>query len=30
MWVVWPAMGWGVGIISHGIRYFELLSLFRP
>ncbi|MBL4822769.1 MAG: 2TM domain-containing protein [Colwellia sp.] len=29
-WVIWPAMGWGIGIISHGIRSFELFSLFSP
>jgi len=29
-WVVWPAMGWGIGIISHGIRAFEIFSLFSP
>ncbi len=29
-WVVWPAMGWGIGIISHGIRAFELFALFSP
>ena len=29
-WVVWPAMGWGIGIVSHGIQAFELFSLFSP
>jgi hypothetical protein len=29
-WVVWPAMGWGIGIASYGIRAFELFSLFSP
>lgn len=30
IWVVWPAMGWGIGIISHGMRAFEIFSLFSP
>jgi transcriptional regulator with XRE-family HTH domain len=29
-WAVWPAMGWGIGVVSHGIRAFELFSLFSP
>lgn len=29
-WVIWPAMGWGIGIISHGMRAFEVFSLFSP
>ncbi len=30
LWVVWPAMGWGIGIVSHGMRAFEIFSLFSP
>jgi transcriptional regulator with XRE-family HTH domain len=22
LWVVWPAMGWGIGILAHGLRVF--------
>lgn len=22
-WVVWPALGWGIGIASHGLRVFD-------
>ncbi|WP_087016224.1 helix-turn-helix domain-containing protein [Thaumasiovibrio subtropicus] len=29
-WVVWPALGWGVGIISHGLNAFDLLNFFGP
>lgn len=28
LWVVWPALGWGIGVLSHGISVFELVSLF--
>jgi len=30
LWVVFPAMGWGIGLIFHGISAFELFSLFSP
>ena len=30
LWVVWCIMGWGVGLIFHGIQTFELFSLFSP
>ncbi|WP_252107176.1 MULTISPECIES: 2TM domain-containing protein [unclassified Halomonas] len=30
MWAWWPAMGWGIGIISHGLSAFEVLNLFGP
>ncbi len=29
-WVIFPMIGWGIGIISHGIQAFELFSLFSP
>jgi transcriptional regulator with XRE-family HTH domain len=29
-WVVWCIMGWGIGLILHGIHAFELFSLFSP
>ena len=28
-WVVWPALGWGVGVIAHGISTFEVFSPFN-
>ncbi|PRY63507.1 2TM domain-containing protein [Vreelandella songnenensis] len=30
MWAWWPAMGWGIGIISHGLSAFEVLNFFGP
>ncbi len=30
MWAWWPAMGWGIGIISHGLSAFEVLNIFGP
>ena len=29
-WVIWPAIGWGLGLLSHAIQTFGLLSLFSP
>ncbi len=29
-WVLFPIIGWGIGIISHGAQAFELFSLFSP
>ncbi|PMN72426.1 2TM domain-containing protein [Enterovibrio norvegicus] len=28
IWAWWPAMGWGIGIISHGLSAFEVLNFF--
>jgi transcriptional regulator with XRE-family HTH domain len=28
LWVVWPALGWGLGILAHAVRVFELLPFF--
>lgn len=28
LWVVWPALGWGVGVLFHAMRVFEHLSPF--
>lgn len=28
IWAWWPAMGWGIGIISHGLSAFEITNLF--
>ncbi len=30
IWVIWPALGWGVGVISHGLSVFEVFSFFSP
>lgn len=27
-WVWWAALGWGIGVISHGFSVFEVFSLF--
>jgi transcriptional regulator with XRE-family HTH domain len=27
-WFIWPALGWGIGVASHGFAVFEVLSLF--
>jgi transcriptional regulator with XRE-family HTH domain len=27
-WAWWPAFGWGIGLISHGISVFEVYSFF--
>jgi len=28
IWVVWPALGWGIGVLVHGLSVFELFSVF--
>jgi len=28
IWVVWPALGWGIGVLMHGLSVFELFSFF--
>ena len=28
LWVVWPALGWGLGIIYRGLKAFKVISLF--
>ena len=25
-WVIWPALGWGIGIVTHGLSVFEIFS----
>ncbi|MGF1756614.1 2TM domain-containing protein [Photobacterium sagamiensis] len=30
IWAWWPAMGWGVGIISHALSAFEIMNFFGP
>lgn len=28
IWMVWPALGWGVGVVFHGIAVSEVFSPF--
>jgi transcriptional regulator with XRE-family HTH domain len=28
LWVIWPALGWGIGLLSHAAAIFDLLSFF--
>ncbi len=28
LWVIWPALGWGIGVIFHGLSVFEIFSPF--
>ncbi len=28
IWVVWPALGWGIGVLMHGLTVFEMFSFF--
>lgn len=30
IWAWWPALGWGIGIVSHGLRAFEIINIFTP
>ncbi|WP_427916702.1 2TM domain-containing protein [Vibrio eleionomae] len=30
IWAVWPALGWGIGIVIHGLNAFQLVNLFGP
>lgn len=30
LWVIWPALGWGIGIVSHGLSVFEVFNFFSP
>ncbi len=27
-WVVWPAFGWGIGVVFHGLNVFEVFNFF--
>jgi hypothetical protein len=29
-WVIWPAFGWGIGLISHALAVFEIFNFFGP
>ncbi len=28
LWFIWPMLGWGLGVASHGLAVFEILSVF--
>ena len=28
LWVLWPALGWGVGLLAHGLSVFEIINIF--
>lgn len=28
LWFIWPAVGWGMGVLSHGLAATELLSFY--
>ena len=28
LWVIWPALGWGIGIVSHAVKLFGLFGVF--
>ncbi len=27
-WAIWPAMGWGIGLVCHGLSAFKIIDLF--
>lgn len=29
-WVIWPAIGWGIGLLFHGLNVFEVFNFFGP
>ena len=30
IWAWWVAMGWGIGVVSHGLSVFEVFDFFGP
>lgn len=30
LWVIWPALGWGIGILVHAVGVFEIFDFFGP
>jgi len=30
IWAWWPAMGWGIGVVNHGLNAFEVFNFFGP
>ncbi|MFH1279470.1 MAG: 2TM domain-containing protein [Candidatus Eisenbacteria bacterium] len=29
-WFYWPMLGWGIGLVAHGLSVFGILGLFGP
>jgi len=29
-WAIWPMLGWGIGVLVHGVNVFEMTSFFGP
>ncbi|WP_299870383.1 2TM domain-containing protein [uncultured Hoeflea sp.] len=29
LWFIWPTLGWGMGVVSHGLAATELLSFYN-
>ena len=30
IWAVWPAIGWGIGVLFHGLNVFEVINFLGP
>lgn len=30
LWSKWVALGWGIGVVSHGLNVFEVINIFSP
>ena len=30
LWAVWPAVGWGIGVLFHALNVYEVFNLFGP
>ena len=30
IWAWWPMLGWGLGLLSHGLNVFEVFNFFSP
>jgi len=30
IWTWWVVLGWGIGIVSHGLSTFEIINFFGP
>nr|WP_321239379.1 helix-turn-helix domain-containing protein [uncultured Tolumonas sp.] len=30
IWAWWPMLGWGLGVLSHGLNVFEVFHFFSP
>ena len=30
IWAWWPMLGWGIGVLSHGLNVFEVFHFFSP